>query len=283
MPRFNHRDGRKRDYLRGFGCQFWYTGAQTDLSYAKSIPGFGLDFKKAVKERYPALLALHPFGETIPKAENRITVKGSPLDQYGVPIARISYTIGENERRMSKDMYDTMLEILHAAKAEIVPYEQRPSGAKRQRNPRARHLPHGRGSEALRAERLLPDARREECVCGGRIGVHDGFGKESDADDPGSGLARDRLHGWRNEARQYLELGHGARVERRESVGKTPVLGPGFLSPLATSSAVAEKFPAGLFYGAGAGCNTARIEIDQVGPAFCERCAGRNLDHRHHG
>jgi choline dehydrogenase-like flavoprotein len=122
MPRFNHRDGRKRDYIRGFGCQFWRTGAQTDLSYAKSIPGFGLSFKKAVKERYPAVLALHPFGETIPKAENRITVKGSPLDQYGVPITRISYVTGENERRMAKDMYDTTLEILHAAKAEIVPF-----------------------------------------------------------------------------------------------------------------------------------------------------------------
>jgi choline dehydrogenase-like flavoprotein len=123
MPRFNHRDGRKRDYIRGFGCQFWYTGAQTDLSYAKTLPGFGLEFKKAVKERYPALLALHPFGEAIPEAENRITTKGSPVDQYGVPIARISYATGENERRMSKDMYDTVLEILHAAKAEIVPYK----------------------------------------------------------------------------------------------------------------------------------------------------------------
>jgi len=27
MPRFNHRPGRKRDYLRGFGAQFWNTGA----------------------------------------------------------------------------------------------------------------------------------------------------------------------------------------------------------------------------------------------------------------
>lgn len=122
MPRFNHRDGRKRDYIRGFGCQFWFTGAQTDVSYAKTIPGFGLDFKKAVKERYPAVLAVHPYGETIPKAENRITVKGSPLDRYGVPISRISYTTGENERRMSKDMYDTMLEMLHSAKADIIPY-----------------------------------------------------------------------------------------------------------------------------------------------------------------
>ena len=124
MPRFNHRDGRKRDYLRGFGCPFWYTGAQTDLSYAKSIPGFGLEFKKAVKQRYPAILALHPFGEALPKAENRITVKGSPLDRYGVPVSRIAYAVGENERRMSNDMYNTMLEILHAAKAEIIPFER---------------------------------------------------------------------------------------------------------------------------------------------------------------
>jgi choline dehydrogenase-like flavoprotein len=124
MPRFNHRDGRKRDYLRGFGCQFWYTGAQTDLSYAKSIPGFGLEFKKAVKQRYPAILSLHPFGEALPKAENRITVKGSPLDRYGVPISRIAYDVGENERRMSQDMYNTMLEVLHAAKAEIIPFER---------------------------------------------------------------------------------------------------------------------------------------------------------------
>ena len=26
MPRFNHRPEHKRDYLRGFGMQFWNTG-----------------------------------------------------------------------------------------------------------------------------------------------------------------------------------------------------------------------------------------------------------------
>ncbi len=124
LPRFNHRDGRKRDYLRGFGVQFWNTGAQTDLSYARGIPGFGADFKKAVKTRYPAMLALHPFGETIPKKDNRITTQGSPLDRYGVPMARIDYSIGENEQRMARDMYNTMLEIMHAAKAEIVSFDK---------------------------------------------------------------------------------------------------------------------------------------------------------------
>ena len=41
MPRFNHRPGRKRDYLRGFGAQFWNTGASAGGAHGGSelIPG----------------------------------------------------------------------------------------------------------------------------------------------------------------------------------------------------------------------------------------------------
>ena len=124
MPRFNHRDGRKRDYLRGYGMQFWGCGAGANASFAKDLPGFGADFKKAVKRRYPALVALHPYGEVLPRAENRVTVEGTPLDLYGIPIARIEYKIGDNERRMAAEMYDTAETILRAAKAEIMPFER---------------------------------------------------------------------------------------------------------------------------------------------------------------
>src|SRR5437899_376177 len=124
MPRFNHRDGRKRDYLRGYGMQFWGCGAGAGAAFAKDMPGFGLDFKKAVKQRYPALVALHPYGEVLPRRENRVTVEGTPLDAYGVPIARIEYKIGDNERRMAAEMYDTAESILRAAKAESVPFER---------------------------------------------------------------------------------------------------------------------------------------------------------------
>ena len=58
------------------------------------------------------------------RPDNRITVDGTPLDRYGVPIAKIEYSIGENERKMAKDMYATAEEILHAAKAEILPFER---------------------------------------------------------------------------------------------------------------------------------------------------------------
>jgi len=124
MPRFNHREGFKRDYLRGFGCQFWNSGAQSNAAFAKDLPGFGLDFKRAVKRRYPALVALHPFGEVLPYQDNRITVDGTPPDRYGVPTARIAYKIGENERRMAEHMTNTVEEILHAAKAEVLPFER---------------------------------------------------------------------------------------------------------------------------------------------------------------
>jgi choline dehydrogenase-like flavoprotein len=124
LPRFNHRDGRKRDYLRGFGMQFWGCGAQEGASYAKALPGFGVDFKKAVKQRYPALVALHPYGETLGRAENRITVDTENVDVYGVPRLKIEYQIGDNEHRMAEEMYDTAEQILRSAKAEIMPYER---------------------------------------------------------------------------------------------------------------------------------------------------------------
>lgn len=124
MPRFNPRAGGKHDYLRGFGMQFWGCGAVENASFGKKLPGFGVDLKQAIKKRYPAMVALHPYGEVLGRRENRVTVEGTPNDQYGVPIARIEYQIGENERKMVRDMYDTAEEILHAAKAEILPFER---------------------------------------------------------------------------------------------------------------------------------------------------------------
>ena len=121
LPRYNHR-GKKRDYLRGFGSQFWGCGAQGGASWAGALPGFGKEFKAGVKKRYPALVALHPYGEVLPQRYNRVTVDGSPKDQYGIPIAKIDYRVGENERRMSREMYEMAEGLLHEAKAEILPF-----------------------------------------------------------------------------------------------------------------------------------------------------------------
>lgn len=126
VPRFNHRPDRARpDYLRGFGIQFWNTGAQTTgADVAHALPGFGASFKAAVKKRYPALVSLHPFGEVLSRPENRVTVDESRTDRYGVPLMKIDVGFGDNERKMRRHMYDTCEEMLRTLGAEIVPFDR---------------------------------------------------------------------------------------------------------------------------------------------------------------
>jgi choline dehydrogenase-like flavoprotein len=121
MPRFNYKPERKRDYLRGFGAQFWNTGCSaTEAPGARHVAGFGAGFKREVKRRHPAWFEMHPYGEVLPYARNRVTVDETRTDRDGVPLMRIDYTIGENERKMADHMYDSAEEILRAAGAEIV-------------------------------------------------------------------------------------------------------------------------------------------------------------------
>jgi choline dehydrogenase-like flavoprotein len=126
MPRFNHRLGKTRDYLRGFGAQFWNTGASADGAHGGSelIPGFGASLKAEIKRRHPAWFEIHPYGEVLPYAHNRITVDPERPDRYGVPLLKIDYKIGENERKMTEHMADTMEEIVHAAGGVLVGYKR---------------------------------------------------------------------------------------------------------------------------------------------------------------
>ena len=131
MPRFNHRDGHRRDYLRGFGMQFWNTGCSSTGPAPGSygLPGFGASLKREVKRRNPAWVELHPFGEVLPYAHNRITVDEKQADRYGVPLARIDYRTGDNEQKMWDHMRDTVESIMKAAGGELVNYNREQTGA----------------------------------------------------------------------------------------------------------------------------------------------------------
>jgi choline dehydrogenase-like flavoprotein len=121
MPRFTNTRPNL-PFLRGYQMQFWNTGCQpANLpAIASRLPGFGADFKRQVKRHYPAWVELHPFGETLPYAHNRITVNASKPDRYGLPMLEIDYAIGENERKMRDHIYDTLEEIGKAAGIEWV-------------------------------------------------------------------------------------------------------------------------------------------------------------------
>ena len=123
IPRFESPE-EKRDYLRGFGIQLWGIGCGPNAQFAKRMAGFGLDFKRDVRKSYPALVQMHPYGEVLPYRHNRIAVDGTPPDRFGVPTIRIEYKLGENERKMVPRMYDVVEEILHAMRAEPLPYQR---------------------------------------------------------------------------------------------------------------------------------------------------------------
>jgi choline dehydrogenase-like flavoprotein len=126
MPRFNHRPARGRGYLRGFGGQFWNTWASPFGAHAGSetIPGVGASLKAEIKRRHPAWFEIHPFGEVLPYAHNRITVDKDRVDRYGVPLPVIDYRIGENEKKMTEHMADTVEEIVKAAGGVLVNYRR---------------------------------------------------------------------------------------------------------------------------------------------------------------
>jgi choline dehydrogenase-like flavoprotein len=121
MPRFTHQRPNL-PFLRGYQMQFWNTGClpATLPAVAKQLPGFGADLKREVKRHYPAWVELHPFGESLPYAHNRITVDASKPDRYGLPMLRIDYAIGDNERKMADHIYDTLEEVGKAAGMEWV-------------------------------------------------------------------------------------------------------------------------------------------------------------------
>lgn len=124
LRRFNHQ-GARRDYVRGFGMQFWGIGCQGGVGhFAKDLPGFGKDYKREIKKRYPAWIAAHPYGEIPPRAENRVEVDERNVDKYGIPLPRIVFSHTDNERKMSEEMYDSVEQLFKEAGVELWNYKR---------------------------------------------------------------------------------------------------------------------------------------------------------------
>ena len=98
LPRFD-KPGDKRDYLRGYGVQFWGGGCQNNASFAKKLPGFGLDFKESVKQRYPALVQLHPYGRFCCGRPTASASKGRPTTATEYPFSVSSTTSATTSAR----------------------------------------------------------------------------------------------------------------------------------------------------------------------------------------
>ncbi|MEZ4702270.1 MAG: GMC family oxidoreductase [Rhodothermales bacterium] len=120
VPRFRNvnRATRRSDYLRGFGFQG--SASRSSWSRGRSMPGFGADFKHALRDPGPWQLGLGGFGETLPNYDNHCRLDPDTVDAWGMPILRLNVTRGENERAMRKDILATAGEMLEAAGAKNI-------------------------------------------------------------------------------------------------------------------------------------------------------------------
>ena len=83
-----------------------------------SMEGFGADFKQSlIDDLGPWTISIGGWGETLPHADNAITLDAGVKDKWGVPAARIDVRWRENEIAMNKDIITSAVESLEAAGA----------------------------------------------------------------------------------------------------------------------------------------------------------------------
>src|SRR5579871_725224 len=114
----------KNDYVRGFAIQ---TVGPLPIAFAKQMMvakgawGWGM---RRVMMDYNHWTALGVLGEILPWADNRVEL-ADETDQHGIRVAKITFRLHDNDRKIAKAGVAKTAEILYAAGAEEVVEEPR--------------------------------------------------------------------------------------------------------------------------------------------------------------
>ena len=116
VARFRNVHTTSPDFLRGYGMQGG--SSRSGWGRGSGMAGYGAAFKQSlIDDLGPWGISIGGWGETLPHADNRITLDGTTKDKWGIPAARIDVRWRENELAMNKDVSASAVEILEAAGA----------------------------------------------------------------------------------------------------------------------------------------------------------------------
>ncbi len=119
VARFRNLDGKKSNFLRGYGFE-GSSGTTMFPESAMSTPGFGVNYKKAVRDYAGAYISMGAFGEVLPRYENYVGIDPDVKDKWGVPVLQFHYKFGDNEKKMAADMAASAREMFEESGIEIV-------------------------------------------------------------------------------------------------------------------------------------------------------------------
>jgi choline dehydrogenase-like flavoprotein len=114
IARFRNVKTPHKDFLRGYGMQGG--SGRSGWGRGGNMPGFGESFKRALIDDLGGWrLSASGWGETLPHADNRITLDPAVKDKWGIPAAHLDVRWRDNERAMDADMQVAMAEMLEAS------------------------------------------------------------------------------------------------------------------------------------------------------------------------
>ena len=117
LARFRNVTDQHPDFLRGYAYQGGGGRSVSGWGRGTSTPGFGADFKTALKtpEYGSWRMSLGGFGECLPHVDNRVSLSPDQVDRWGVPALHIDVQWRENELTMQQDAMTQAAEMLEAA------------------------------------------------------------------------------------------------------------------------------------------------------------------------
>lgn len=117
MPRFRNVGDDQHSFLRGYGLQI--DAARGNWENGAFGSGVGAELKSAMNRRGGWRLRIRAFAETLPYADNRLTLSQTEVDADGLPRFRIALSFRENERALLKDANAESLKMLDVFGARV--------------------------------------------------------------------------------------------------------------------------------------------------------------------
>ena len=118
LPRFRNVTDQHPDFLRGYAYQGG--ASRAGWSRGNDMPGFGAEYKHALRTPGPWRFRFYGFGECLPRESNYVTLDPAQVDAWGIPSLQIHCEWSDNERTALKDMSVQAAEMLEAAGATDV-------------------------------------------------------------------------------------------------------------------------------------------------------------------
>lgn len=118
IPRFRNVFHQETDFLRGYAASL---GCDRP-SWNRPVAGFGKGLKETLREPGPWTIWVQGMGETIPKADNRVSLDAEARDAWGMPQLRVSIGYDDNDERMLTDFRIEMSAMLDRAGFRDIQY-----------------------------------------------------------------------------------------------------------------------------------------------------------------